>query len=121
MVASVQYACATFMNALFGYFELDFIVNFADDKSILGETFAIFAVILFVSALINIFNTHLLALVNSVSVGVHVIGVAVIIGILVFVPDNHQSVDFVFTERLNNSGFGEAACTGSTCCRWASC
>ncbi len=28
-----------------------------------------------------------------------------IIGILVFVPDNHQSFDFVFTERINNSGF----------------
>ncbi len=63
--------------------------------------------ILFVSALINIFNTHLLAMVNSVSVGVHVLGVAVIIGILVVVPDNHQSIDFVFTERINNSGFGE--------------
>ena len=108
VVASVQYACATFMNALFGYFELNFIVNFADDKHILGETFLIFAVILFVSALINIFNTHLLALVNSVSVGVHVLGVAVIIGILVVVPDNHQSIDFVFTERINNSGFGNA-------------
>ena len=24
------------------------------------------------------------------------------------VPDNHQSFDFVFTERINNSGFGNA-------------
>jgi amino acid transporter len=31
--------------------------------------------------------------------------VAVIIGILIIVPDNHQSADFVFTERINNSGF----------------
>ena len=35
------------------------------------------------------------------------IGVAVIIGILVFVPDQHQSVDFVFTETINNSGFSD--------------
>ena len=28
-----------------------------------------------------------------------------IIAILVFVPSDHQSVDFVFTERINNSGF----------------
>ena len=28
-----------------------------------------------------------------------------IIAILVIVPDDHQSLDFVFTERLNNSGF----------------
>jgi amino acid transporter len=105
VVASVQYACATFMNALFGYFGLNFIVNFADDKHILLETFGIFVVILVVSALINIFSTHLLAMVNSVSVVVHVVGVAVIIGILAFVPDHHQSFDFVFTERINNSGF----------------
>ena len=38
----------------------------------------------------------------------HVAGVAVIIAILVFVPDHHQSVDFVFTERINNSGFGSS-------------
>ena len=38
----------------------------------------------------------------------HVVGVAVIIGILIFVPDNHQSADFVFTERINISGFPTA-------------
>ena len=40
VVASVDYACATFMNALFGYFSLDLgFMNFADDAHILGETF----------------------------------------------------------------------------------
>ena len=63
--------------------------------------------IVFVHALINIFQTHLVAVLNNVSVGVHVVGVAVIIAILVFVPDTHQSADFVFTERINNSGFGD--------------
>ena len=29
----------------------------------------------------------------------------IIIGILIIVPDDHQSFDFVFTERINNSGF----------------
>jgi amino acid transporter len=29
----------------------------------------------------------------------------VIIGILIIVPDKHQSFDFVFSERINNSGF----------------
>ena len=49
------------------------------------------------------------------------LGVAVILGVLIFVPDDHASVDFVFTERINNSGFSAAACSGSTCCRSASC
>ena len=48
-----------------------------------------------------------MALFNSISVFWHVSGVAVIIGILIFVPDNHQSADFVFTERINNSGFSD--------------
>ena len=50
-------------------------------------------------------RTHLLAMINNISVFVHVVGVVVIIAILVLVPDDHQSLDFVFTERLNNSGF----------------
>ena len=41
------------------------------------------------------------------SVFVHVFGVAIIIAVLVFVPDRHQSVDFVFTETINNSGFSD--------------
>jgi amino acid transporter len=52
------------------------------------------------------------AALNSVSVWWHVIGVAVIIAILVFVPDDHASVDFVFTERINNSGWGDGAIGG---------
>ena len=33
------------------------------------------------------------------------LGVAVIIALLVFVPDNHQDAGFVFGERINNTGF----------------
>ena len=35
------------------------------------------------------------------------LGVAVIVVVLALVPDRHQSVAFVFTETLNNSGFGD--------------
>jgi amino acid transporter len=48
---------------------------------------------------------RLVALFNSVSVWWHVIGVIVVIAVLAFVPDKHQSLDFVFTERINNSGW----------------
>ena len=108
VVASVDYACATFLNATLGLYGVNILgMNFGDGAHLLAETFVLFALIVFVHALINIFQTHLVALLNNVSVFVHVIGVAVIIGILVFVPDTHQSADFVFTERINNSGFGE--------------
>jgi len=112
VVASVDYACATFLNALLALYEFDFIFNFADDSGILRETFLLFVLILLLHTAINIFRTHLLAMTNNVSVFWHVAGVAVIVGILIFVPDKHQSLDFVFTERINNSGFNEGGTGG---------
>jgi amino acid transporter len=107
VVASVDYACATFINVLFGLWGVDVIVNFGDDQNILRETFLIFAGVLTLHALINIYSSPLVALFNRISVFWHVAGVAVIVAILAIVPDNHASFDFVFTERLNNSGFGD--------------
>ena len=60
----------------------------------------------------NIFRTHLLAVINNISVWWHVIGVAVIIALLVIVPDEHQDFSFVFGERINNSGFDDGATGG---------
>ncbi|MBA3475868.1 MAG: amino acid permease [Actinobacteria bacterium] len=105
IVASVGYGAAIFLNALLGLYEVNFILDFSDGKGIQGETFILFALILALYATLNIFSSPLVALFNNISVGWHVLGVAVIIGLLVFVPDTHQSVDFVFTETLNNSGF----------------
>ena len=107
VVASVDYAAATFGSTLFNLWGLDLgVINFADGAS-LGEIFWVFVALLFVHALINIYSSHLVALFNNISVFWHVAGVAVIIAILVFVPDRHQSFDFVFTETTNNSGFGD--------------
>lgn len=106
VIASVQYADATFLNATLGVYGVDLgFMNFTDAESILAETFVLFAAILLLTTILNVFRTHLLAMINNVSVWWHVIGVAVIIVILVFVPDDHQSAEFVFTERINNSGF----------------
>lgn len=107
VIASVVYGSATFLNALLGLYSVDLgFMNFADAEHILAETFVLFAVILVIHSLINIYSSPLVALFNNISVGWHVLGVAVVVAILVLVPDNHQSVDFVFTERINNSGFG---------------
>ena len=81
-------------------------MNFADSAHILGETFVLFMIILAVTAVINIFRTHLLAVINNISVWWHVAGVAVIVALLVIVPNHHQSLSFVFGHRINNSGFG---------------
>jgi amino acid transporter len=108
VVASVDYAAATFLYATLNLFGVDLgVIDFSDANGILGETFVLFAAILVLHAVINIFSSPLVALFNNISVGWHVLGVAVIIGILVLVPDQHQSADFVFTETINNSGFGD--------------
>jgi amino acid transporter len=108
VVASVDYAAATFAANLFSLWDLSFIVNFSGAVE-LDEVFLIFVVFLVLHALINIYSSHLVALFNNVSVWVHVLGVVVIILILIFVPDRHQSVDFVFTDTVNNSGFSDGS------------
>ena len=107
VVASVDYACATFLNVVLGLYEVNiFGINFGDEVHILERGLPPLRAHPHRShAIVNIFRTHLLALVNSVSVWWHVIGVAVIVVVLVFVPDTHQSVSFVFGHRINNSGF----------------
>jgi amino acid transporter len=113
VVASVDYACAGFMNVLFGAYGLDiFGVNFGDTQHILAENFLLFAIILTLTAVVNIFRTHLLAVINNISVWWHVIGVGVIIALLIIVPDQHQSFSFVFGERINNSGFNDGGSGG---------
>jgi amino acid transporter len=105
IVATVDWFCAQFFTFVFNLWGLDLgIINFADAVS-LTEIFVVFVVILILHAMINIFSSHLVALFNNISVFWHCVGVLVIIGILIIVPDNHQSADFVFTERINNSGF----------------
>jgi amino acid transporter len=107
VVASVDYGCATFASALFNLWSVDIgVIDFADGSS-LGEIFVVFAVILLLHALVNVYSSHLVALFNNVSVFVHVIGVAVIIAVLIVVPDRHQDVRFVFDHTINNSGFSE--------------
>jgi amino acid transporter len=108
VVASVDYACATFAANLFSLWDLNVIVNFSGTPE-LDEIFLLFVGIMFLHALINIYSSHLVALFNNISVGVHVVGVVIIILILIIVPDRHQSADFVFTETINNSGFSDGS------------
>src|SRR3954449_7147051 len=89
IVASVVYASATFLAAVFSLYKVNiFGMNFADSKHVLPEIFLVFAVILIIHALINIYSSPLVAMLNSISVWWHVIGIAIVIGMLVFIPDH---------------------------------
>ena len=105
IVASVGYGAAIFLNATLALYSVDiFGINFADTSHILGETWFLFFLILLLYTLVNIFADRFLAMMNNVSVGWHLLGTAIVIGLLIFVPDNHQNFSFVFGERINNSG-----------------
>jgi amino acid transporter len=106
IVASVAYGAALFLDALLGIYGLNVLgVNFADTSHILGETFLLFLIILVAVTALNVFADNALAMLNNISVGWHILGTAVVIGLLVFVPDHHQSASFVFGNRINNNGF----------------
>jgi amino acid transporter len=105
IVASVGYGAAIFLNATFALYGLNVLgINFGDSKHILGETFLLYVLILVLYTMVNIFADSFLALMNNISVGWHLVGVAVVIGLLVFVPSHHQSIGWVFGHRINNNG-----------------
>jgi amino acid transporter len=105
IVSSVAYGAAFFLDSLLSLYGLNVLgINFGDTKHILSETWLLFFLIMILYTVVNIFADRFLALMNNVSVGWHLAGVALIIGILIFVPDHHQSAKFVFTHRINNNG-----------------
>ncbi len=106
VTASVDYGASLFLNTTLGLYDIGlFNGNSADASAFLHGTFFLFLIVLALHATVNIGGSHFVARINGVSVWWHVAGVAVILAVLVIVPSQHQSLDFVFTERFNNSGF----------------
>jgi amino acid transporter len=107
VTASVVYISATFLVTLLGLYNVNFIFNFASTNVhyLAHIDFAVFAVILIVAGLLNVFSSHLMSLFNRVSVWWNVVGVAVIVVLLLAVPSHLQSFSFVFGHRINNTGF----------------
>ncbi|MEV1173695.1 amino acid permease [Nonomuraea sp. NPDC049784] len=100
VTASVDYGCATFLNTT-----LKLLTDGAW-KATLPQAFLLFVIILVAHALINIYSHKLISLLQNVSVWWHVAGAAIVVAILIFAPDHHQSLGFVFGGTNNNSGFG---------------
>jgi len=107
VIASVAYGCATFIDIALSTVS----TSWAEGYS-LARVFWMFLGVLVLVGIINIFSSHLMAILNNVSVWWHVIGAAVIILILIFLPDGHQSASWVFGEQINNTGHAEGE-TGS--------
>jgi len=71
----------------------------------LKQAFLIFAIILLLHVAINVFGAKMIHQFQGVNVWWHVVGVAAIILIFIFVPTHHQTASWVFTHHINNSGF----------------
>jgi amino acid permease (GABA permease) len=97
VTAGIDFGAAFFLNAF-----LDLQFGF-DARP--WHTILLFGLILLLHGALNQFGVRVVARLNDISVWWHVIGVAVIVGVLAFVPDNHQSASFVFTEFVNNTGW----------------
>ncbi|MGH3095682.1 MAG: amino acid permease, partial [Streptosporangiales bacterium] len=69
------------------------------------STFVVFVIILVAHGLLNTFGVNLVRLLSNVSAWWHVAGVAVIVIVLLAIPDQHQSVAWTFTHFENSSGW----------------
>jgi amino acid transporter len=99
VVASVDYACASFLSYTIGLFDTSY------DAFNLKYIFLIFLGILCIHVLLNLFPAHILSYWNNTSAYWHIVGAAIIVLVLIFGPTSHQSASFVFTHWVNNSGF----------------
>ena len=106
VTASVGYGASIFLNSLIGLYSPSFTTSFMGGDPLKQQFFTFFLLIAFAS-LVNIYSGPLLAMFNNISVWWHVFGALVIVGILVFSTDEHQSLNWMFTTQINNSGFSD--------------
>jgi amino acid transporter len=108
VTAAIGYGLALFSQALFNFwFSYSDRMNDWFGASFDASTYVLYALWLSAAALINLLNIRLTSGLNMISAWWHMVGVVVIVAILIIVPNDHQSLSYVFTETVNNSGFGD--------------
>jgi amino acid transporter len=107
VTAAIGYGLATFATVLANYW-FDYTVRMDDWFGFTGNVsiYVMYIVLLSLALLVNMFNVSITSLLNQISAYWHMVGVVVIVLVLIIVPDNHQSFSYVFSETVNNSGFG---------------
>jgi amino acid permease (GABA permease) len=98
ITAGIDYGLALFATAF-----LNLTVSYPSSP---GYVYLVFAVVLVIHGLLNTFGVRLVARLNDISVGWHIVGVLVIVAALAILPQHHQSFSFVFTKIVNNTGWG---------------
>jgi amino acid transporter len=107
VTAAIGYGLATFATVLANYW-FDYTARMDDWFGFTGNVsiYVMYIVLLGLALLVNMSNVSITSLLNQISAYWHMIGVVVIVVVLIVVPDNHQSFSYVFSETVNNSGFG---------------
>jgi amino acid transporter len=103
VTAAIDYGAAIFTTALLNLWFPDVVGN--DTTTI----FVVYTVIIALHLALNLLHVNLLAKLNTFSAWWHMIGVAIVVGVLIVIPERHQSAAFVFGETINNSGFSDSA------------
>ena len=121
VTASVAYGAATFFDLTLSTLSS----SYADGYS-LTRVFITFLVIMALGAVLNIFGGHLMAIINNVSVWWHVVGVAVVVLVLLFVPEQPRRASASCSPSTSTTPASTAARLGQAllvpaCCRSASC
>jgi amino acid transporter len=107
VTAAIGYGLAVFGQVLFDYwFNYSQHLNDWFGASFNASTYILYALFLTAAVLINALHIRYTSGLNMISAWWHMIGVVVVVGVLIIVPDHHQSLSYVFTEKVNNSGFG---------------
>ncbi len=99
--ASVAYGAATFLDYSLSRFSESWAAGYS-----LERVFYMFVGIMIITSLANIFSSHLLAVLNNISVWWHVFGAALIVVILIFFLKDgatHWDVSSVFFGHVNNT------------------
>ena len=119
VTAAIGYGLATF-GAVFLEFKFSYYAQMDDlfGASANASIYLLYAFFMLCACIINLFKIKITAGLNTISAYWHMVGVAFIVVVLIFVPDKHQSLSYVFTEMVNNSGFGGGTTSWSSPTFW---
>jgi amino acid transporter len=119
VTAAIGYGLALFGQALFDFwFSYSEHMNDWFGASFDASTYILYIVFLTAAVLVNTFNVAITSGLNAISAWWHMVGVVVVVGILIIVPNDHQSIGYVFGERVNNSGYGGSTTSFTTLAFW---
>jgi amino acid transporter len=99
VTAAVDYGFATFFVTTANLYNDSF------STENLQQVFIVFLITMALHVAMNVWGAKVIHSLQTINVYWHVVGVAAIILILIFIPTEHQTVNWVFTTQINNSGF----------------